>query len=203
MTPARLLPGYAFQPSPNQSYRTAGEPTLLVVHYTGALSGAGSLRWLRMVESEVSAHFFIDRGGQTTQLVPLDKVAWHAGPSEWHGRRHVNNFSIGVELANCGLLIAPEREGEPFLVASGRSSVRYHGPAPIEATHALGVHGHWEPYSDEQIAALGRLVDDLAAAGYSLEMAGHDEVALPQGRKIDPGPALPWGRFDGHRHAPR
>lgn len=199
--PARLLPGYAYQPSPSQSYRTVDEPTLLVVHYTGALSGSGSLRWLRSAESGVSAHFFIDRGGQVAQLVPIDKAAWHAGASEWRGVRHCNNYSIGVELANCGLLIEPEREGEPYLVESARSGQRYYGPPPVEATLALrdgsSVSGWWEPYAEEQLAALGRLLEDLRSAGYVLELVGHSDVAIPCGRKIDPGPVFPWARFRG------
>ena len=46
----------------------------------------------------VSAHFFIDRHGQLTQLVDTDKRAWHAGQSTLNGRDNVNVFSIGIEL---------------------------------------------------------------------------------------------------------
>ena len=46
----------------------------------------------------VSAHFFIDRSGQVTQLVSCDRRAWHAGQSEWEGRTRCNDFSIGIEL---------------------------------------------------------------------------------------------------------
>lgn len=46
----------------------------------------------------VSAHFLIDRDGRVTQYVPCDKRAWHAGQSEFCGRRDCNDFSIGIEL---------------------------------------------------------------------------------------------------------
>lgn len=46
----------------------------------------------------VSAHFFIDRAGALTQFVPTHMRAWHAGESNLHGRKCVNDFSIGVEL---------------------------------------------------------------------------------------------------------
>ena len=46
----------------------------------------------------VSAHLFIDRRGRTTQFVPFDKRAWHAGHSSWRGRAGCNDFSIGIEL---------------------------------------------------------------------------------------------------------
>ena len=46
----------------------------------------------------VSAHLFIDREGATTQFVPFDRRAWHAGVSSWGGRRNCNDFAIGIEL---------------------------------------------------------------------------------------------------------
>lgn len=208
MSLPKILPGYAFQPSPNQSHRTGtAPPSLLVVHYTGALGDMGSQRWLRMVESEASAHAIITRTGAVTLLVPLDRAAWHAGASEWKGERGVNRFSIGVELCNAGLLAkvppsadkAQDKAPDEFILAGSRSERPYYGPPPVEATLALRdgstVTGWWEPYAEEQLAALERLIEDLRTAGYVLELAGHDEIALPIGRKIDPGPAFPWARF--------
>jgi len=46
----------------------------------------------------VSAHLFIDRRGRTTQFVPFDERAWHAGVSSWRGREGCNDFAIGIEL---------------------------------------------------------------------------------------------------------
>lgn len=186
---ARLLPGYTIHPSPNQSDRNDCEPTLLVVHYTAALSDDGALRWLRMPESRVSAHFMVARDGRVTQLVPLDRAAWHAGLSEWTykgaRRRNVNDYSIGVELGNVGPVT---RDGAWLVVNQGGQSVHYRGPEPVEIGGVL-----WEPYPEEQLAALDRLVADLAAGGYALEMVGHNEIS--PGRKMDPGAAFPWGRY--------
>lgn len=47
---------------------------------------------------EVSAHFFITRQGEVVQFVSVDKRAWHAGQSSFHGRPNVNDFSVGIEL---------------------------------------------------------------------------------------------------------
>jgi len=52
-------------------------------------------------EYEVSTHYIIDREGQIWQLVPEEKMAWHAGISRMpdpDGREKVNRFSIGIEL---------------------------------------------------------------------------------------------------------
>ena len=46
----------------------------------------------------VSSHLFIKRTGEIIQFVPFDKVAWHAGVSNYRGRNDCNEFSIGIEL---------------------------------------------------------------------------------------------------------
>jgi len=47
---------------------------------------------------EVSAHFLIRRTGELLQFVSTDERAWHAGVSDWCGRKNCNDFSIGIEL---------------------------------------------------------------------------------------------------------
>jgi len=46
----------------------------------------------------VSAHVVIRRDGQITQYVPFGARAWHAGTSEYQGRKGCNDFSMGIEL---------------------------------------------------------------------------------------------------------
>ncbi len=57
----------------------------------------------------VSAHFLVRRDGELLQFVACTERAWHAGVSQWRGRSHCNDFSIGIELE--GL------EGGPFEAA--------------------------------------------------------------------------------------
>ena len=47
---------------------------------------------------QVSAHFFIRRGGELWQCVSCDARAWHAGQSSYRGRASCNDDSIGIEL---------------------------------------------------------------------------------------------------------
>ncbi len=47
---------------------------------------------------QVSAHFFIERGGRLWQFVDCGDRAWHAGPSAYRGRDNCNDDSIGIEL---------------------------------------------------------------------------------------------------------
>lgn len=46
----------------------------------------------------VSAHVLIERTGAVTQFVRFNDRAWHAGESEWQGRKDCNEYSIGIEL---------------------------------------------------------------------------------------------------------
>ena len=49
-------------------------------------------------ELKVSSHILINRSGKIIQYVPFNKRAWHAGVSNYQGRTHCNDFSIGIEL---------------------------------------------------------------------------------------------------------
>lgn len=47
---------------------------------------------------QVSAHFYVQRGGEIWQFVSCDDRAWHAGASNYRGRDNCNDDSIGIEL---------------------------------------------------------------------------------------------------------
>jgi N-acetylmuramoyl-L-alanine amidase len=98
---------FEFRQSPNYT-AAQNSAELIVIHYT---AGHDSLPWLTNPESKASAHFLIGRDGKTTQLVDTDHIAWHAGRSEYWGRKSVNRFSIGIELENLGNL---KGDFEPF-----------------------------------------------------------------------------------------
>jgi|TARA_B110000483_G_C18050091_1_gene486137 AmpD protein len=50
---------------------------------------------------KVSSHFLITRRGALIQFVPIHKRAWHAGLSNYKGRKDCNDFSVGIELEGC------------------------------------------------------------------------------------------------------
>lgn len=103
-------------PSPNCDSRPPDTPvTLLVVHgislppgsfggdgierlFTNRLDVAAHPYYATIATLRVSAHFLIRRDGALVQFVSCQRRAWHAGVSEWQGREHCNDFSIGVEL---------------------------------------------------------------------------------------------------------
>ena len=110
------LTGVRRLPSPNCDDRPSDTPIdLLVVHAISLPPGiyggdyidefftnrlhVDAHPYFRTIETlRVSAHVVIKREGDIIQYVPFYRRAWHAGVSEFQGRRSCNDFSIGIEL---------------------------------------------------------------------------------------------------------
>ncbi|MFQ2189893.1 N-acetylmuramoyl-L-alanine amidase [Aeromonas jandaei] len=152
--------------SANQNERIA----FLILHYTDE-DDAHSLRLLTEPEHKVSAHYLIPRNSSDRplpvyQLVPDSQRAWHAGRSRWHQYAGLNASSLGIEIVNLGY--PPEDES---LAPDAR---------------------RWQPYTPQQIAAVGALSRKLVARYHipPTQVLAHSDVA-PE-RKQDPGPHFPW-----------
>ncbi|MFT4098444.1 MAG: N-acetylmuramoyl-L-alanine amidase [Rhodoblastus sp.] len=179
----------AQRPSPNHGGVMRGID-FLIMHYTGALSAAGAINTLTSPAAKVSAHFVIGPDGAVTQLLPCNFVGWHAGVSSWKGRSGCNAFTIGIELANPGLL---QRTG-----AGGFATRLEHKPVDpanvILAEHKNGGGVQpWAAYPEEQMRAAIAVAMALNAAYKFKDVLGHDDIA-PH-RKTDPGPAFPMAAF--------
>ncbi len=99
--PAETLLPFAFQPSPNFNDRPPGTRIeQVVIHATAAGTTSSTVTWFLMEESQVSAHFVVGKDGRVVQMVPLEKRAWHAGPSAWGWATNLNHSSIGIEMVN-------------------------------------------------------------------------------------------------------
>jgi N-acetylmuramoyl-L-alanine amidase len=93
----------ALHASPNfEPRRGAGQPDLLLLHYTGLKSCAKAIDWLSRRESKVSCHYVVDEAGHITQMVAEDQRAWHAGVASWAGETDINSASVGIEIHNPG-----------------------------------------------------------------------------------------------------
>lgn len=193
--------------SSNFSDRPDGEEIdAIVLHYTaGGDYIKSSWEWFNDPAAQGSAHFIVGREGQIVQCVPITKKAWHAGRS--HMMRNaelvadVNKFSIGIEIANFGLLI---KDGDEFYVERGRRLKRYKREKYGEPIYGKlifddgkTVEGYWEPYGDAQRKAVVKLCA-LLVKEFNIvpeRIVGHEDIAMPLGRKTDPGPAWPWVLF--------
>ena len=177
------------RPSPNHG-GVMKQIDYLIMHYTGALSAAGAINTLTSRAAKVSAHFVIAPDGEVTQLLPCNFVGWHAGVSSWKGRAGCNNFTIGIELANPGLL---QRTG-----TGGFATRLEHKPVDpanvIMAAHKNGGGVEpWAAYPEAQMEAAIGVAMALNGAYRFKDILGHDDIA-PK-RKTDPGPAFPMGAF--------
>ncbi|MET3449655.1 N-acetylmuramoyl-L-alanine amidase [Ralstonia sp. 1138] len=156
--------------SPNQDSRVRA----LVLHYT-AETLADSIASLTDTQKQVSAHYLVadtasgDGRFRVYALVPEEHRAWHAGLSYWQGERMLNSSTVGIEAVNLGF--PPQDQNAPLM------------------------RRRWYPYSDEQIAVVGKLATDIVARHKILpqKVVGHSDIS--PGRKFDPGPLFPWQKL--------
>ena len=161
-------------------------PEMVVIHFTGGNRARNAIRWLRNPRAKVSAHLVIDEKGLVTQLAPFNRRCHHAGKSRFGRRKAVNGFSIGIELSNPGLL-AQHRQN---VYLRGRKGS--FGPK-VDLTHVtFDEKGRpWHRYSELQLEALWRVLGEIRDHYGIHTVAGHEDVCIPHGRKIDPGPVFP------------
>lgn len=180
-------------------------PELVVVHFTAGGTAGGSAKWLtKRDEHYVSAHLVIGRGGEVFQLVPFNRVAYHAGRSSWRGRGGCNSFALGIELANYGGL---ETVDEKYYSWSGQEVPADRVWKNLKHKHGGPVRA-WESFPPAQVErcaelvaamldrypAVGQGVVEVAGPNQSaIGIVGHDDIA--PGRKVDPGPAWIWREF--------
>ncbi len=114
-----MVEGATFIASPNFDQRPSGiEIDVLVIHaislppgcygnryvealFTNQLDPEEHAYFREIAHNRVSSHFYIRRDGELLQFVASGDRAWHAGESEFRGRKRVNDFSIGIELEGC------------------------------------------------------------------------------------------------------
>lgn len=176
----------SFHASPNVGDRL--DPSYLVIHYTAAPSAEHSVSWLCNPVAKASAHVVIGRDGSVTQLVPFDRVAWHAGVSSWDGLTGLNRHAIGIELDNAGRLT---RKGGRWTAWFGAT---YPDDQVMEAVHKHETApAGWHVYTPEQIEAALATATAILEKYDILDVLGHEDIS--PGRKTDPGPAFPMESF--------
>ncbi|MFN2309554.1 MAG: N-acetylmuramoyl-L-alanine amidase [Gammaproteobacteria bacterium] len=173
-------------PSPHQG--GVMTPRFLVIHYTAGSSATGTVSWFCEPVSRVSAHLVIARDGSITQMVPFNRVAWHAGQSRWGSLSGLNQHSIGIELDNAGHLI---RSGDAWTSPLTRRS--YPDSEVTVAPHKHDAPGTppcgWHSYTAQQIEAAMLCGMALVKRYRLVDILGHEDIS--PGRKRDPGPDFP------------
>lgn len=157
-------------------------PRYIICHDTaGRLNQFSSVDWFKSKECKTSAHFVVERDGTVTQMVPLNRKAFHAGVSKWKGQSGLNSCSIGIEIVNPGKM---DENGKAWFGQCCK-------PDEIEfkSTPEHG-DGWWLPYTESQVAAV-KLLCTLIVEEYPdcNEILTHWQIS--PGRKIDTNPLFP------------
>ena len=162
----------------------------IIIHYTAGSSAQAAIKTLRNDQStnRVSAHLVISRTGEITQLVPFDRVAWHAGVSYWENERDINRISIGIELDNEGWY----RQKDGIWVSS-------FGTEGQEEDLEIMTHPKlekplgWRKFPPVQWQTALETCQALRVAYPNIEgVLGHEDIHQD---KTDPGPAFRLDEF--------
>lgn len=196
-----LLEGVHVERSPNVSGLMT--PTGVIMHYTAGFTADSAIKTLCNPAAKVSAHLVIDTDGTITQLVPFNRIAWHAGPSKLDGKPNCNGFTIGFEFVNPGY----------FRLGKDGTVMDWEGkrPVPKETLNKYdlsirapnkrigGGNFIWPAYTKAQISAGKEAFAAICEAYDIRNIAGHEEIDT-RGWKTDPGPAFPMGEFKSILH---
>lgn len=137
------------------------------------------------VKSKIGYHLMIGRDGSVIQTCFLDKRVNHAGAATWHGLSP-NRKHMAIALVSWGLLDV-SHDGD---LVSWTGDV-----VPIGEVRQGGsllypdVPMWWDAATPQQLKTLVEILRWAIALGAFTAQAvcGHDECAVPSGRKIDPG----------------
>jgi len=180
------------RPSAKFDHRPPGQtPSVIIIHFSATLTTEEIFDIFIRGPLSLSSHYVVDDQGRVFRLVEEKHRAWHAGQSAIDDVANVNDYSIGIELRNAGKL-TPIPGNDEFLTVQNQ---RFRPPpVPVRVGSDW-----WEGFARAQIDSLVALCRRISLR-YNIppqRVLGHSDVALPPGRKIDPGPLFDWKGFRG------
>ena len=138
--------------TPNVSAKPI-KPEAVVLHHSGG-SYAGGVAWIKNPASRVSYHVLVAKDGRRTVFANPEKRTWHAGKSEWRGKRDLNSWSVGASFAG-------DTNKEPLTEAAMASMAEYLEPIMREYRLTL------DDVTDHRTVSPGRK-DDLAPKAFAV-----------------------------------
>lgn len=162
-----------------------GRPLGVTVHYTADRSLDRVVTF--MAKNKVGYHVIIDREGSVHQTTFFSKRVNHAGRALWSGLSPNRNH-LAVALLSWGEVRPSPEAG--YMAWNGTTVKTEH---VVHRPANNGVMTHWDAATKEQETSLTRFISWAQAAGIKIgHVCGHDECAIPYGRKIDPGGVLSY-----------
>ena len=179
--------------SPSQS--GGFKPEGLCIHYTAGMSLARAVKTLTNPKRRASAHLVIGRDGEIAQLVPFDRKAWHAGKSDGGNAR-----TFGIELVNAGWL----RKKVGVYQTWSKHTIPKEEVVEVKVTPGVGEKRYWQEYTHDQLESLIDVCEALIDEYGVTFITGHSDIAIPEDRKVDPGPAFPMedDAFQSAKYSP-
>lgn len=176
------------QPTPFSDKREHPEkkksikPEYIIIHFTANCSYKDSWKAFFNFLRPVSTHYLIGIDGKVIQMVDESKRAWHAGDSCWKNNRHMNSYSIGIELINPGF---SEINKDPC--TTNEKLWNQQTGKQISGSSYL-----WYEFTPKQVESLITLCKEIIKRHKipAQNILGHSDIA--PGRKVDPGPLFPW-----------
>lgn len=152
-------------------------PTGICIHYLADRNVKRAIQGLQNNQN-LGYHLIIDRDGKTTQTTYFNLSVNHAGKAMWI-KASPNRSFIAISLASWGLLNDQKEAWNGSLISDA------------VLKEYKGKKYWWDPATTAQERELTRLLDWIVLHGIKPDMiCGHDECALPEGRKVDPGMIL-------------
>lgn len=158
----------------------------LIVHYAASRRSRKARDFFKRFLRKGLNTLFIDGDAILWQQSAGDRCGFHAGKKAiWKGVK-INKKSMGIEIANAGLL---KRKGRKYVTWFDQEIE----PSDVRiVTKAEGyiIPGAYQKYTEGQEEILAEVIAWAIAKGLPKENAlGHDDVR-PNGQKSDPGGAL-------------
>lgn len=167
----------------------SGSPRGVTVHYSAERDMESTVKALAGRGLEVKSlgyHLLIDRAGRAIQLTSFSHRVYHAGHAMWNGSSP-NSSHIAVSLLSYGLL----KRDAGGIFTSWFGEIVPKEDAQLRPNNVNGRKDYWDAATFAQEVELYRFLRWCVTKGIDPEnICGHDECAVPHGRKVDPGGVL-------------
>lgn len=153
-------------------------PKGITIHYTADRDIDRVINSLS--KNNLAYHIIIDRDGSIVQMAYFTQRVYHAGKARWISRSP-NREHISVALASWGKL---SEKGETWVGEKLPDDDIIERPGNLTK-----LVFKWDKATGQQEAALFTFLE-WACKQFEInphEICGHDECAIPEGRKEDPG----------------
>lgn len=155
----------------------------VTVHHTGDTGVDRTMRSLR--EVGLGYHIVIDREGGVHQLTFLSQRVNHAGEANWNGKSP-NRHHLAVAVESWGAVTLKDKKFKAWTGLEIPATEVARRPGNLGPSDF-----HWHAATKRQEMALIGFLRWCVSKGIKpTEICGHDECALPKGRKSDPGGTL-------------